>query len=74
MVGPRIMAFDAAIMTKSFPVMPKRTSLASVDCQRQDMRFKWSKSSGLTCLRFVEFKENEEGWGSKSAMRGEVVG
>lgn len=36
-VGPRIIALDAATRTKSLPVIPKRTSLASAVSQSEQL-------------------------------------
>lgn len=58
MVGPRIAALDAATMTKSLPVMPKRTSLSSVICQRRVTDLVNTSGNELTCLQKMEMKGN----------------
>lgn len=53
MVAPRMAAFDAAMMVKSFPVIPSRTSLAYCQQKPYSMVLKLlhdRQSSGRTSL------------------------
>lgn len=59
MVGPRIAALDAATMTKSLPVMPKRTSLVSVVCQSQVTNVVKNRSISLHVCSRSDSEDNE---------------